>query len=153
MNCWHKAAKAQTVVWERHRADQQQGLTWGLIAEGVGVGMEVFDNIPTRRMGLYLGRGMSWKFGVMIGLKKKIGTSRRDGVGDKELSGRTQDWEKGYVRSDHWKELELGGTDCIAAEFLNEIVWLSRSSGPEEVVGIVLCAAVPFRTFSVRESW
>lgn len=96
---------------------------------------------------------MSWKFGVMIGLKKKIGTSRRDGVGDEELSGRTQDWEKGYVGSDHWKELELGGTDCIAAEFLNEIVWLSRSSGPEEVVGIVLCAAVPFRTFSVRESW
>lgn len=35
---------------------------------------------------------MSWKFGVMIGLKKKIGTlGRRDGAGDKELSGGTED--------------------------------------------------------------
>lgn len=54
-------------------------------------GHEVFDIILTR-MGLYLGRGMSWKSGVVIGLKKEIGVSRRrDGAGDKELSGRTED--------------------------------------------------------------
>lgn len=79
------------MVWE-HRTDQQEEMTWGLVAEGVGVGMEVFYIILTRRMRLYLGRGVSCKFGVMIGLKKKIGAlRRRDGAGDKELSGRTED--------------------------------------------------------------
>lgn len=45
--------------WYEGGMDQQQEKTWGLVAEGVGVGMEVFWIILTRRMGLYLGRGMS----------------------------------------------------------------------------------------------
>lgn len=49
-----EAGRGETVVWE-HRTDQQQEKTWGLVAEGVGVGMEVFYIILTR-MRLYPGK-------------------------------------------------------------------------------------------------
>lgn len=89
---------------------------------------------------------MFWKYGIMIGLKKKIGTRRRNGAGDKEVSGRTEDWEKDVLevtieRSWNWEEQ--------AALLLSSCVRLCECPDPLEqrkVVAIV-CAAVPFSCF------